>query len=516
MLVTMPLAILVSLPALAALILILVLRGDDPAANRNAKRLAMFTSCTTFLVALLLVGSSDRGTSEFQFVELHELPFDLTIKLGVDGISLALVTLVSFLTPIIVGTSWPETKRVKEFMILVLLAQSLTLLALTSMDIAIFFIASELIFVPAVLALFLWGGAKGQAATQRAMMAIAPGSIALFALFAYLAWQSGMTDIPSLQRHQFPTDPVDLLGINIKGGMQTILLLGVVLVVVARLPLVPFHNWSLHLLRHTRPSFAVIHISFVQLIAAYILIRFALPMFPVGINLWGGFLSGLTVLGMIYAGMLMFQQQEIKPALGYAFILQFGFVALGVFSMRQQGLDGALFHMTSNAILAACLFFGYSIMNARVQSGMINEYGGLYLRMPIFSAAMLIAILAMVGMPGLSGFIGMMLSVIGAYQVNSWMAVAVGIPVVLTLGFALGFYQKIFLGDVIRESVKHIQDVDRRELALLVPMIGAIVLLGLFPYLLLDLVDPSVQVIETQITDAWAEFNAIEIKPADQ
>ncbi|MEM6275777.1 MAG: proton-conducting transporter membrane subunit, partial [Pseudomonadota bacterium] len=307
------LSILTFIPLLAALILAIFLRGDDEAAQRNAKWLAVTATGATFLVALMLWGAFDPNVDGFQFVEVREWPLGLAYRAGVDGLSLGLCLTVAGLAPLAVAASWRVDERVRDYIIALLTAETFVLAALLSLDLVFFAFFLELAAVPLLILAGLWGTkGSGQAALKALLYAI-PGALLLILTLSTMAGDAGTTDIDALMRHNLPTGGEG----RFAGGMQTWLLLGLAWSVAVKLPLWPLHAWLPSVAVCAPAAVTLLIVSSGMILGLYVLLRLAVPMLPVGLaELWPYFVA-LAMLSFVWAALAAYVQERMRGALGY-------------------------------------------------------------------------------------------------------------------------------------------------------------------------------------------------------
>ncbi|MEM6303610.1 MAG: NADH-quinone oxidoreductase subunit M [Pseudomonadota bacterium] len=501
------LSIITFLPALAAVILAVFLKGDDAPAQRNARWLAMFTSLATLLASLFVYFEFDPADTGMQFVVESAWPLGLTYRMGVDGISVLLVLLTTALMPVIVGASWGIGQRVKEFMIALLSLQTLILGAFMSLDLVFFFLFMEASILPLAIMVSLWGGGAPLRTALRlftvSLFGTVPTLIGILLIFA----ETGSTCLSGclggeleLLSHTLPSAPLDVAGFTIPGGMQTLLLLAFGLSFALKLPLWPLHRASLSAQTQAPAALAMVMAALVTKLGAYGLFRIALPLFPAGVEVLADALLWLTVLGIVASALAACAQDDMKAVIGYACVAQMGFVVLGILSGTQQGVEGALLLMLSHAVVAAALFLCAGALHRRMQTSAISAYGGVRKRMPAFAGVFLLFLLAGIGLPGTAGFAGHVLIFMGVLEANSLVALVALIALALSVAYALSLYRRVVMGDLIKESLKSISDLSARELWLCVPLIIVVVVLGVAPGLVLDMISATV----AALTDGFA------------
>ena len=502
------LSITTFIPAIAAGILALFLRGDDEAAQRNAKWLAMAATAMTFLVSLfILIGFNPQDTG-FQFVEERTWIMGLNYKMGVDGISILFVMLTTFLMPIVIASCWSVNTRVKEYMIAFLLLETLMLGVFMALDLVLFYLFFEAGLIPMFLIIGIWGGANRIYASFKFFLYTFLGSVLMLVAMVGMYSAAGTTDIPSLMGFPFGTDDFAILGIQIVGGMQTLLWLAFFASFAVKMPMWPFHTWlpDAHVQAPTAGS--VVLASILLKMGGYGFLRFSLPMFPVGSDVMAPLVLWMSAIAIVYTSLVALVQEDMKKLIAYSSVAHMGFVTMGIFTFNQQGLDGAIFQMISHGFIAGALFLCVGVIYDRMHTRDIDAYGGLVNRMPAYAMIFMFFTMANVGLPGTSGFVGEFLTLVGVFQVNTWVAAVATSGVILSAAYALWLYRRVVMGDLIKESLKTITDMTTRERWIFAPLVFMTLLLGIYPALVTDIIGPSVTALVGQVETAQAAYDA--------
>ncbi|MEL6563965.1 MAG: NADH-quinone oxidoreductase subunit M [Pseudomonadota bacterium] len=502
------LSIVTFTPALAALILAVFLRGDDEAANRNAKWVAMFATSATFLVSLFILFGFDRNDTGFQFVEETTWIMGLTYKLGVDGISVLFVMLTTFMMPLVIAASWDVNTRVKEYMIAFLLLETLMLGVFMALDLVLFYLFFEAGLIPMFLIIGIWGGANRIYASFKFFLYTFLGSVLMLVAMVGMYADAGTTDVEALLSHNFAFESFSLLGIQIVGGLQTLLFIAFFASFAVKMPMWPVHTWlpDAHVQAPTAGS--VVLAAILLKLGGYGFIRFSIPMFPVGSEVMTPLVLWMSAIAIVYTSLVALVQEDMKKLIAYSSVAHMGFVTMGIFAANQQGIDGAIFQMLSHGFISGALFLCVGVIYDRMHTRDIDAYGGLVNRMPAYALIFMLFTMANVGLPGTSGFVGEFLTLMAVFQVNTWVALVATSGVIFSAAYALWLYRRVVMGDLIKESLKSITDMTRRERAIFAPLVVMTILLGVYPALILDVIGPSVAALVDQYDTALAAAEA--------
>ncbi|APX11751.1 NADH-quinone oxidoreductase subunit M [Tateyamaria omphalii] len=502
------LSITTFMPALAALILAVFLRGEDEAAQRNAKWVAMATTVITFIASLFILFEFDRGDTGFQMVEQGEWIMGLTYKMGVDGISVLFVMLTTFMMPLVIAASWSVTDRVKEYMIAFLLLETLMLGVFMALDLVLFYLFFEAGLIPMFLIIGIWGGANRIYASFKFFLYTFLGSVLMLVAMVAMYSDAGTTDIEALLNHQFGSETFSLLGIQIVGGMQTLLFLAFFASFAVKMPMWPVHTWlpDAHVQAPTAGS--VVLAAILLKLGGYGFIRFSFSMFPVGSDVMAPLVLWMSAIAIVYTSLVALVQDDMKKLIAYSSVAHMGFVTMGIFAANQQGLDGAIFQMLSHGFISGALFLCVGVIYDRMHTREIDAYGGLVNRMPAYALIFMLFTMANVGLPGTSGFVGEFLTLMAVFQVNTWVAAVATTGVIFSAAYALWLYRRVVMGDLIKESLKSITDMTRREKAIFAPLVVMTLLLGMYPALILDIIGPSVAALVNNYDTALAAAEA--------
>ena len=479
---------------------ILFVRGDEEVVARNVRWVALWTSIVTFVLSLLLWIKFDPSTAAFQFEERREwIPaFKMSYRLGVDGISMFFVILTTLLTPICVLASWSSIQeRVKEYMIAFLLMETMMIGMFSALDLIIFYIFFEGVLIPMFLIIGVWGGQRRVYAAFKFFLYTLAGSVLMLLAILAMYFDAGTTDIPTLMQHSFPAD------------MQTWLWLAFFASFAVKVPMWPVHTWlpDAHVEAPTAGS--VILAGVLLKFGGYGFLRFALPLFPIASIEFTPLIFILSIIAVIYTSLVALAQEDMKKLIAYSSVAHMGFVTAGTFTFTVQGIEGAVFQMLSHGVVSAALFLIVGVVYDRMHSRDIEAYGGLVHRMPAYGLAFMIFMLASVGLPGTSGFVGEFLILVGLFQVNTWAAALVATGVVLGAVYMLYLYRRVIFGKLTKENLIKILDLSPREIAIFAPLVLAVFWMGIYPAPFLDVMHASVNNLIQQVDVARAAMESV-------
>ncbi|MCK0094900.1 NADH-quinone oxidoreductase subunit M [Yoonia sp. F2084L] len=496
------------LPLLGAVILALFLRGDDAAAQRNAKWVALVTTAVTFICSLFILTNFNPADTGFQMVETRDWLLGLQYKMGVDGISILFVMLTTFLMPLVIASCWDVKSRVKEYMIAFLILETLMLGVFLALDLVLFYLFFEAGLIPMFLIIGIWGGKNRIYASFKFFLYTFLGSVLMLVAMVAMFSDAGTTDIPTLMTHTFGTENFSVLGVQIVGGMQTLLWLAFFASFAVKMPMWPVHTWlpDAHVQAPTAGS--VVLAAILLKMGGYGFLRFSLPMFPVGSEVMGPLVLTLSAIAIVYTSLVALVQEDMKKLIAYSSVAHMGYVTMGIFAVNQQGIDGAIFQMISHGFISGALFLCVGVIYDRMHTREIDAYGGLVNRMPAYALIFMFFTMANVGLPGTSGFVGEFLVLMGIFQVNTWIALFATSGVILSAAYALWLYRRVVFGDLIKESLKTITDMGTRERVIFAPLVVMTLLLGVYPALVLDIIGPSVSALVGNYETALAAFEA--------
>jgi NADH-quinone oxidoreductase subunit M len=459
------------LPLLGAAF-ILILRGAPDVVARNARWIALWTSLVTFALSLFIWAGFNAATPEFQFVEHAEwLPaFNIAYHMGIDGISLFFVLLSTFLTVLCVAASWESiTIRVKEYMVAFLVLETLMVGMFCALDLILFYMFFEGVLIPMFLIIGIWGGPRRVYASFKFFLYTLLGSVLMLLAILAIYFQTGTTDLPTAMAYDFPA------------GLQRWLFLAFFASFAVKVPMWPVHTWlpDAHVEAPTAGS--VILAGVLLKMGGYGFVRFSLPMFPVATAYFTPLIFTLSIVAIIYTSLVALAQDDMKKLIAYSSVAHMGIVTLGIFTVTEEGLQGAVLQMLSHGIVSSALFLVVGVVYDRLHTREISRYGGLADNMPKYAFAIMVFTLASVGLPGTSGFVGEFLVLLGTFQVSTWGAFLATIGTILSVAYMLYLYRRVVFGKITRDDVKGMLDLSPREIAIFAPLIALVLWMGIYP-----------------------------------
>ena len=485
--ITGDLSLIIFLPMIGALVLLLIPRD----LTQGLFKTALLFTTLTFIWSLKVLWHFDPAKGEMQFEErLAWIPtYGIEYLLGIDGISLFLVLLTTLLGPIVILASWTIFKKVKEYLIFMLLLETGMIGTFLALDLFLFYVFWEVMLIPMYFLIGVWGGPRRVYAATKFILYTMSGSLLMLVAIIYLATRnSQVTQLLTF-------DLLKIYNLQLPYEEQIWLFSAFALAFAIKVPLFPFHTWlpDAHVEAPTAGS--VILAGVLLKMGTYGFLRFAIPLFPDATLAAAPYIIALAVVGIIYGALVAMMQADIKRLVAYSSVSHLGFVMLGLFVLNLQGVQGALYQMLSHGLSTGALFLIVGMIYDRRHTRMIDDFGGLWKPLPIFSAFFLVAILSSIGLPGLNGFIGEFLILLGAFKTVPFWTAGAATGVVLGAIYMLWMFRRVVLGPLNNPENQKLKDIGVREIILLVPILFLIVFMGIYPRPFLSRMKPSVELI---------------------
>jgi len=470
------------LPLIGSIFILLIKDSSDKSIN-NAKYVAIFTSFVNLLLSIFLWFSFDTSTADFQFIENKQwVRGYFNFKFGVDGISILFILLTTFITPLCILSVINSVKeRIKEFLIALLVMETLMIGVFCSLDLVIFYLFFEGGLIPMFLIIGIWGGPRRVYSAFKFFLFTLLGSVLLLIAVISIYWITGTTDMIQL-----------LLWTNIPKEYQYLLWLAFFSSFAVKLPMWPFHTWlpDAHVEAPTAGS--VILAAILLKMAGYGFIRFSIGLFPVASDFFTPLIFLLSIIAIVYTSLVALMQEDMKKLIAYSSVAHMGFVTVGIFTLTKQGLEGSIIQMISHGLISAALFLCVGVVYDRVHSRLISSYGGLVHITPKYAVIFMIFTLAALGLPGTSGFVGEILILIGAFQKNILVAVLASSGVIFAAAYMLWLYKRVIFGKINNNELKKIYDLNKTEIFILSSLAFLTLFFGFYPEPLLRTIDISV------------------------
>ncbi len=470
---------LILLPIIGSFFLIFI---KPEKSNNSIKYVALFISIANLILSIYLWIVFDQNNPKFQFVESRDWMLGIiNYKVGIDGISILFVVLTSLITPLcVISVNSTITYRLKDFLLAILIMESLMIGVFCSLDLVIFYLFFEGGLIPMFLIIGIWGGDRRVYSAFKFFLYTLLGSVLMLVAIITIYWITGTTDVEQLY----------ILGIDQK--YQNLLWLAFFSSFAVKTPMWPVHTWlpDAHVEAPTAGS--VLLAAILLKMAGYGFIRFSVGLFPVASDYFVPLVYTLSVIAIIYTSLVALMQEDMKKLIAYSSVAHMGFVTLGIFTMTQQGIEGSIFQMISHGLVSAALFFSVGVIYERKHTRLIKNYGGLVSLIPRYAFVLMIFTLGAVGLPGTTGFIGEFLILMGTFQKNFLVAIIATIGVVLSAAYMLWMYRRVVFGKIHNKDLLGIQDLSSSELIILWVLALPIVIYGFYPEPLFDTINISV------------------------
>ncbi len=493
------LSLMTFFPILGMFIVLLLPRN----AGGLLKSVALVVSLITFVISLPLaldpVFKTSAGMHYTEFAEWISVGkyFTMNYSLGVDGISLWLVMLTTFIMPIAILSTWQAvTKHVKAYMAMMLLLETAMLGAFVSLDLFLFYIFWELMLIPMYFMIGIWGGANRIYAAVKFFIYTAVGSLLMLVAILFIYYQavnSGM-DISGFS-------VTDFYNLSLDPQLQRWLFLAFAFSFAIKVPMFPVHTWLPDAHTEAPTAGSVILAAVMLKMGTYGYLRFAMPLFPEALRYYLPYLTALAVIGIIYGALVAMMQKDVKKLVAYSSVSHLGFVMLGIFALNTVGVSGAVLQMINHGISTGALFLIVGFIYERRHTRLISEFGGLSTSMPVFAVIFMIVTLSSIGLPGTNGFVGEFMILMGAFQGElRWFAVLATSGVILAAVYMLWMFQRVMFGKLDNPKNRDLKDLSLRELCVMAPLLVFIFWIGVCPNTFLDKMTPAVDHMIEQIS----------------
>ena len=479
---------LILLPIIGSFFIIFIKSSNKD--NQSIKLIALFTSFSNFLLSLYLWYQFDNSIYEFQFIENKKWLIGLiNYKVGVDGISILFILLTTFIIPLcVISVNRTIKHRNKEFLIAILLMESLMIGVFCSLDLVIFYLFFEGGLIPMFLIIGIWGGQRRVYSAFKFFLYTLLGSVLMLIAIISIYWITGTTDFVEIYNQ----------GINFK--YQKLLWLAFFSSFAVKTPMWPVHTWlpDAHVEAPTAGS--VILAAILLKMAGYGFIRFSLGLFPNASEYFVPLVFFLSLVAIIYTSLVALMQEDMKKLIAYSSVAHMGFVTLGIFTFTQQGIEGSIYQMISHGLISAALFFCVGVLYDRMHTRLINQYGGIVSIMPRFAILFMIFTLGAVGLPGTTGFVGEFLILIGVFKKTFLVAVIASLGVILAAAYMLWLYKRVVFGEIQNEDLKKMIDLNYSEIIILWALAIPTIFFGFYP-------DPLISTVEVSVNNLIDVYN---------
>ncbi len=471
---------IILLPAIGALFIFFVQSKNSK--YQSSKYVALFISLANFLLSLYLWYVFDNTISEFQFLEERKwIGGFINYKIGIDGISILFIILTTFITPLcIISVNSTIKTKLKDFLIAILLMETLMIGVFCSLDLIIFYLFFEGGLIPMFLIIGIWGGERRVYSAFKFFLYTLLGSVLMLIAIISIYWISGTTDVVKLYE----------LGIDVR--YQNLLWLAFFSSFAVKTPMWPVHTWlpDAHVEAPTAGS--VLLAAILLKMAGYGFIRFSLGLFPNASEYFVPMIYILSLIAIIYTSLVALMQEDMKKLIAYSSVAHMGFVTLGIFTMTQQGIEGSIFQMISHGLVSAALFLSVGVIYDRMHTRLISSYGGIVSIMPKYAILLMIFVLGSIGLPGTSGFIGEFLILLSAFKKNILVAAIASLGIIFAAAYMLWLYKRVIFGELLNNELKKMNDLNRSEVVTLWSLAIPTIFFGFYPEPLINTVEVSV------------------------
>jgi NADH-quinone oxidoreductase subunit M len=478
---------LIIIPVIGALFILFFTGEKSKFAVNNMFTMAFWISLINFLVSLVVLYKFDAEFSGFQFVESSSwiTKYDIGYRLGLDGISLLLVILTTAFFPLcILYSKKVIDKKIKQYLISFLFLESFIIGVFLSTDLLLFYFFFELTLIPMFIIIGVWGGKDRIYASYKFFLYTFAGSILFLLAIIVIINAAQTTDLVKLY---------ELLPTLFSFNLEKYLWLALFVAFAVKIPMFPFHTWLPDAHVQAPTSGSIILAAILLKMGAYGFIRFSLPLFPTASMYFRDLIFYLSAIAIIYTSIIAFYQTDIKKLIAYSSIAHMGYVTLGIFSFNELAMQGAIFQMISHGIISGALFLCVGVIYEQLKTREIAKIGGVATIMPKFSFLFLVLTFGSIALPATSGFVGEFLVLVGVYKTSPTFMILASFGVILGAIYMLWLVKRIIMGEPLNEAIKSLQDVSRTEYYILGFLSASVIILGIYPALILDIIDVSVK-----------------------
>ena len=480
---------LILLPTIGALFIFF--SKTNKTKYQSSKYVALFVSFANFLLSLYLWFLFDTTTYEFQFVENQEwIRGFINYKVGVDGISILFIILTTLIAPLcIISVNTTIKKNLKDFLVAILLMETLMIGVFCSLDLVVFYLFFEGGLIPMFLIIGIWGGEKRVYSAFKFFLYTLLGSVLMLIAIISIYWMTGTTDV------------TELYEIGIDAEYQNLLWLAFFSSFAVKTPMWPVHTWlpDAHVEAPTAGS--VLLAAILLKMGGYAFIRFSLGLFPIASDYFVPLIYFLSLVAIVYTSLVALMQEDMKKLIAYSSVAHMGFVTLGIFTITQQGIEGSIFQMISHGLVSAALFLCVGVVYERMHTRLINRYGGIVTIMPKYAIVFMIFTLGAIGLPGTSGFVGEFLILIGTFKKSFLVATIASSGIIFAAAYMLWLYRRIIFGELIHEDLKKMLDLNQSEIFILWSLAIPILFIGFYP-------EPIINTVEISVNNLIEMFNS--------
>ena len=468
-----PILTLTTFLPLIGVFFLMFIKGEESFVNKTSGYVALLTSGIVFLSSIFILANFNYSNPDFQFVEQQDWIFNfVNYKVGVDGISLSFILLTTFITPICILATINSVKiRLREFLIALLLMETMMIGVFCSLDLFIFYLFFEAGLIPMFLIIGIWGGERRVYSAFKFFLYTLFGSVFMLISIIYIYFDAGTLDVEKL------------LNIQINKDYQKYLWLGFFASFAVKTPMWPVHTWLPDAHVEAPTSGSVILAAILLKMAGYGFIRFSLGLFPDASIYFGPLVFTLSIIAIIYTSLVALVQKDMKKLIAYSSVAHMGFVTIGIFVFNQEGIEGSIFQMISHGIISSALFLCVGVIYDRMHTRQISEYGGVVNVMPKYAIMFMVFTLGSLGLPGTSGFVGEILVLIGSFKYNYWIAFFAASGVILSACYSLWLYRRVVFGKILNNKVQNLVDLTKTEYLILTPLLIMTIVLGFYPAL---------------------------------